>query len=258
MLFKNKSNKQLLLSEILTIKGIEFEVFIKEIKGHSVSAKIKNGSMLISIPKNIRKNEKISVSDRIKSKLIKKLEKLDQTELEALKIKNFLIKENTTCLILGKPFNITVYYSDTKRIKTKFTDSVLEISIPKYLEGINNQDIISISAKKAITKKFIPYLENFINDINKNYYNFQFNKLKIHNQNGLWGSYSRNTKNININFKLLFAPEDILKYVIIHELSHINFSNHNKKFWNTVSIACPNYKEKIIWLRKNGNKLGYT
>ena len=39
-------------------------------------------------------------------------------------------------------------------------------------------------------------------------------------------------------------------YVIIHEMAHFYEGNHSKKFWNIVSLACPNYKEARKELRK--------
>ncbi len=257
MLFGNKNSEMRFLPEKLLINGVEFDVFIKEGKGQSISAKINNGAMFIRIPKRLNKKEKLAAAQRIKVKLVKKLEKLDQTELNALKLKKFLIKENSTISILGKTFTVMVKYSDTQRIRTKIKGSVLEIKIPNSFKDKNNEDIISRTAKKALSKEFIPYLQNLIESINNVHYNFHYNKLKIHHQNGLWGSYSRSTRNIHLNFKLLFAPEEIIRYVIIHELSHIRFSNHDENFWQNVSLACQDYKEKRRWLRKNGNTLGY-
>ena len=57
---------------------------------------------------------------------------------------------------------------------------------------------------------------------------------------------------MNLSTRLLFAPKDVIDYVIIHELAHLYEMNHSKKFWNIVSQVMPNYKEKEKWLSKNG------
>jgi predicted metal-dependent hydrolase len=257
MLFKNKKNKAQFSEEKLSVNGVEFDVFVKVSKGNSVSAKINNGVMFIHIPRRLNKKEKLLAKQRIQAKLVKKLEKLDKTELEVLKLKKFLIKENSKFSILNSVYTVKVSYTQTKQIRTKLNSSIREIILPMHLQNKNNDEIISKKFKKAISKEFIPHLKAIIQEINSQYYNLHFNHLRIHNSNGLWGSYSRSTKNIHLNFKLLFAPEEIIRYVIIHELSHITFPNHNKEFWDNVSIACPDYLEKRKWLRKNGNKLGY-
>ena len=46
--------------------------------------------------------------------------------------------------------------------------------------------------------------------------------------------------------------EDIIDYVIIHELSHIIFPNHSQNFWNLVGEKDPNYLKKKDWLKENG------
>ena len=48
-------------------------------------------------------------------------------------------------------------------------------------------------------------------------------------------------------------PEEQVDAVIVHELCHIKFKNHDKNFYNLVSEFIPNYKELDKWLKKNGN-----
>jgi|SaaInlStandDraft_7_1057024.scaffolds.fasta_scaffold58243_2 predicted metal-dependent hydrolase len=68
-----------------------------------------------------------------------------------------------------------------------------------------------------------------------------FNKISIRNQKTRWGSCS-NKKNINLNFKLMLLPFDLMNYVIIHELCHTIHLNHSAKFWKLVALFEPDYK----------------
>ena len=64
-----------------------------------------------------------------------------------------------------------------------------------------------------------------------------------------WGSCS--VKNSLIfNYYLAKLPEDIIEYVVVHELAHIKHKNHQKEFWDLVSKFIPDYKERIKRLRK--------
>ncbi len=65
-----------------------------------------------------------------------------------------------------------------------------------------------------------------------------------------WGSCSRKG-NINISTRLLFAPEDVLEYVCIHELAHLIELNHSDRFWQLIQQVVPDYKKKIQWLKEN-------
>ena len=50
-------------------------------------------------------------------------------------------------------------------------------------------------------------------------------------------------------------PKHIADYVIIHELTHIEATGHNDKFWKKVEIAMPKYRDAERWLSKNGHKV---
>ena len=58
---------------------------------------------------------------------------------------------------------------------------------------------------------------------------FTFNGVTIRNQKTRWGSCSRNKK-ISLNMKLVLLPEDLIDYVILHELVHTRISNHSNRF----------------------------
>ena len=73
-------------------------------------------------------------------------------------------------------------------------------------------------------------------------YNYKFNSLNIKNQKTRWGSCSRKG-NLNFNYKIVFLPEKISDYIIVHELCHLDEFNHSKNFWNLVSRTIPDYME---------------
>ncbi len=81
-----------------------------------------------------------------------------------------------------------------------------------------------------------------------------YGNITIRNQRTRWGSCS-SKGNLNFNCLLMLAPEEVLDYVIIHELAHRKEMNHSKAFWNIVEAQMPDYKEKIRWLKENGDAL---
>jgi len=95
-----------------------------------------------------------------------------------------------------------------------------------------------------------------IDELNKKYFNKKINKIFFKNHKSKWGSCSSNN-NINISTRLLFAPEPVMDYVCIHELAHLVEKNHSGKFWNLVEKAMPDYKDKIKWLRDNGDNCNF-
>ncbi len=72
-------------------------------------------------------------------------------------------------------------------------------------------------------------------------YGFTYNKVYIRNQKTRWGSCSRKN-NISLNVKLVLLPEELMDYVILHELVHCRIHNHSKKFWNELDGYVGNSK----------------
>ncbi|MBU2007661.1 M48 family metallopeptidase, partial [Patescibacteria group bacterium] len=81
--------------------------------------------------------------------------------------------------------------------------------------------------------------EEKVNYFNK-IYKLKFNAITIKRQKTRWGSCSKKG-NLNYNYKMLFLPEAIADYIIVHELCHLQEFNHSRKFWNLVAMTIPNY-----------------
>lgn len=82
-----------------------------------------------------------------------------------------------------------------------------------------------------------------------NMYNFRYRKVAVKNQKTRWGSCSRDG-NLNFNYKIIYLSEDLIDYIIVHELCHLKEMNHGRKFWNLVGLAVPKYLSVRKELRK--------
>ncbi len=65
-----------------------------------------------------------------------------------------------------------------------------------------------------------------------------------------WGSCS-GRNNISFSFCLMMCPVEVIDYVIIHELCHIQEKNHKQPFWRLVEAFDPAYKEHRQWLHEH-------
>ena len=85
-------------------------------------------------------------------------------------------------------------------------------------------------------------------------YGFTYSKLTLRNQKTRWGSCSKK-KNISLNWKLIKTPLYVIDYVILHELTHTQYFDHSKSFWQKLEQVCPEYKTALHWLKKYGRYL---
>jgi predicted metal-dependent hydrolase len=73
-------------------------------------------------------------------------------------------------------------------------------------------------------------------------YGYTVGKVAIRKQKSRWGSCSK-LGNLNFNVRLVFLPEHLVDYVIVHELCHLGEFNHSKAFWNLVARTVPKHTQ---------------
>ena len=69
-------------------------------------------------------------------------------------------------------------------------------------------------------------------------FGFRYRALSFRNNISNWGSCSVDD-NISLNVKLMKLPDEIIDYVILHELCHTVEKNHSSNFWALMEKVCP-------------------
>lgn len=169
--------------------------------------------------------------------------------------------------IKDKLKNISTNFIDPKFIHSKYpifgqphelvhTETTIYTSV-----FIKNNQLIVNSKKCDLKNTLKLFLKNILSaEINTlctfyaEQHHFKYNKILIKELRTKWGSCS-SLKNLNFNWRIIFAPKNVLQYLVIHELCHLKEMNHSDKFWNLVEKIDPNYKESRLWLKKNGRQL---
>lgn len=75
-------------------------------------------------------------------------------------------------------------------------------------------------------------------------------QVTIRGQTTRWGSCSQ-TGTLSLNWKLLCAPAEIIDYVVVHELAHLEHLDHSPAFWDLVGRFHPEWKKSRRWLREH-------
>ncbi|MCL2869350.1 M48 family metallopeptidase [Candidatus Saccharibacteria bacterium] len=153
--------------------------------------------------------------------------------------------------------------SSTAQIKFSLsTKGNINMSVPRYLPGFYLQrlirnskpELIRMKSKytpqnrltaaevKAADKKARQLLPIRLDSLAKQY-GYKYNKVRLSHATTRWGSYSsRGTVSLNVG--LIRLPDELIDYVLIHELVHSKHMNHSAAFWQEVASHVPDYKNK--------------
>jgi len=100
-----------------------------------------------------------------------------------------------------------------------------------YIRKIEKEHETTVNDKPKLPKtKAKTILRNRLKEL-ANIHGFKYNKVFIRNQKTRWGSCS-NLNNINLNINLVSLTQELMDYVILHELVHTQIKNHSKKYWD--------------------------
>ena len=128
------------------------------------------------------------------------------------------------------PFGLS-YQQAERVVKTKRKWIEENIQKTKQVEEehqARKEDCIDID-RKAAREQLVKRLEE-LSATN----GFSYNRVFVRCQKTKWGSCSSNN-NINLNVKLVELPQELIDYVIYHELVHLQIKNHGKEFWETLN-----------------------
>jgi len=144
---------------------------------------------------------------------------------------------------MGKPH--TVAAREGNRIG--YTDGTFYM--PPGLDGERIKHtcvhIYKLAAKRELTRRTADYAKRM---------NVAPANVKINSAVTRWGSCS-GKNSINFSWRLIMAPDDVIDYVVIHELAHIKEHNHSQKFWAAVENVLPDYKARRNKLKELQAKL---
>ena len=185
------------------------------------------GELIIHAPKNMPIQEIMAFVEKKKAWINKK-----SRDISSILEKNREIVNYNEIFFLGKRYKVV----ETKGILNPYltNDTLL-------IESSNN-----INKKKKILKEWylsniettlVPKLQNISTTMNLNY-----KYLQIINSKAKWGMCD-SMQTIYLNWKLLMLNQELVDYVMIHELSHLIELNHSEKFWKIVGSLLPNYKQ---------------
>jgi len=172
----------------------------------------------------------------IKSRLVR-------TQEQAVQRENFNLDYGDMILYRGKLYPIA-QKADNRAV---FVDETFYVP----------QDLSPDEIKAACVRIYKKLAKQDINE-KVQYYSGRLSAkptaVKINSAKTRWGSCSAK-KSLNFSWRLIMADDDVIDYVVVHELAHTIELNHSKRFWSIVSGVLPDYKERQKKLKELQRKL---
>lgn len=173
--------------------------------------------------------------------------------------------------------NVNIIYSARKSIAIELNPDGITVRAPK---GMSRRDINAfLESKRGWIEKHLPKMQErkealeqvepftreeiheladkalvVIPEKVKKYapiVGVTYGRITIRNQRSRWGSCS-SKGNLNFNCLLMLFPEEVINYVVVHELCHRKHMNHSAAFYAEVERVFPEYRKCQKWLKENG------
>ena len=219
----------------------------KKIYYYINSKDIKNINLKVNSDKKVVISIPLSIDDIEAKKIIKK--KADWINGKLKYYDEFInIKENISfengepVYLLGKQYKMKILKNEINdvNIKGKYFEILVKekyMDNKKYISNIYNNWIKDFSYKK-----FQSITNEYCIKLNKNAVTNP--TIEVRNMKSRWGSCIRESNKVLYNTKLIKAPSFCIEYVVLHELSHFKYKNHNKDFYDFMTIYMPDWKER--------------
>ena len=209
-------------------------------KRRTFSLEVSADGVIVRAPKRATKRDIDCFLRQHHDWLMKKIEKL---EAHAERYRAYQYCNGENFYYLGS--KIPLHWTDEITRSARFNH---QIELP-----VNYQDRAFEMLEKAYIRQARKILLARLNEFSDKM-NLEFNRMGITRAVRRWGSCS-SERNINFSYRLIMAPQDVIDYVVVHELAHLKEMNHSRRFWSLVELYSPNYKLHVQWLKRNSEKL---
>lgn len=212
---------------------------------HSINPKLKHiylsfddkGTLIIKSPKVSQKH--------IEQLLINKASWITKSRQKLQNKKGRPLDFNQECVLyfLGEPHPLIIKNYDKKHTKLTFNSDTFTLYYSTYNEVTFQKHIDGFYKTQALA--YIPQLLKQCSET----MSLTYNKVSFRKTKRQWGSCS--VKNdLSFNTMMMKLPKDVIQYIIIHELAHVQHKHHQKEFWTLVGKYLPDYKTQVLELKE--------
>lgn len=224
---------------LIEYEGKIAKCIIQKAKVKNIYLKVRNSIVEVKIPNRVSVKHAIELIDTKKKWIFEALERSTNHEDRHIDLKN-----KDYIYILNNKIKIQYLYTDESNIKVELNEKKCIIQIPNSMK--EDKDLVRKVQKKLEQKervlakiKINEAMNKYIRLTGLSPISYSIRKFK-----SIWGNCS-SRKEIKINQNVIWYSQKEIEYVCLHEICHLKYMNHQKRFWNMVEKYMPDYKESV-------------
>lgn len=152
---------------------------------------------------------------------------------------------------LGRNYRLKMIRGESSEVKLK--NGYLTLTHDKNLTDVQRDNFVRQSLQSWYQFRALEKLREKVSRYEK-LVGVQSKSVSINDFKSRWGSCSV-PGDLRFNWRIIMAPNSIVDYVVVHELSHLLHHDHSEKFWKTIGHVISDYAYRRQWLRTNGHIL---
>ena len=133
-------------------------------------------------------------------------------------------------------FRITLEEYKGKNFMWVHNGATHTLMCPEYTDYNKIQEWLQRVVKNAIQEKAKNVLPPRLASLAKRH-GFRYTGCSVRNSHSRWGSCS-GKGSISLSMYLVLLPDELIEYVLLHELCHTVEMNHGERFWALLDKAC--------------------
>ncbi len=217
-------------------RTIEFELVRKNVK--NVNLKVKPDlRVIVSAGKNV---PYAYIESFVKNKarwILKNIRYFQETQSENAR-KEYVNGE--TVRYLGKQYRLRVVQAETE--EAKYYQGFIYLYVKDRDDSRKKELLFNRWLREKAKEVFNESLDRMYPKLKK--YGVDKPDVSVRAMKTRWGSCSNRKKKITLNSELVKAPKSCIDYVVLHELVHFKYRNHNKDFYNFLTALMPDWKKR--------------
>ena len=213
------------------IKSIGTVNFLQNRRSKNIKISVKpDKSVLVSFPFFCTSAEVLAFIHKNETWIKDQQEKMEQKKVLIAPSSKFNSKLHTIVFLPGEKYDVETIGKDVTIRLMDFNSQ----RASEYTESIITQ-IYRYQAQKLLPER----LEKLARE-----YGFSYNRVTIRNNKRNWGSCSARN-NISLNLQMMKLPNELIDYILLHELVHTEIKNHSEQFWRRMNQITNNRAREL-------------